>query len=191
MQPLTRDDLVPLAEYVARRAEFLDAHLRYCDRYRRVRVGPSATLVFENRQTLWFRIQEVLRVARIADPELVQHELDWYNRLLPKSDHLQAVLVIDELSGLDLPGEAVRLVLDDAVISATELTGRPEDRAARLTQWLEFGVFPAERQLLRDRKRPAHIEVEHAGYQHASTYLSDEIRQSLLDDLKPARRGAA
>src|SRR5262245_24391158 len=74
MRPLTLDDLVPLAEYVGRRAEFFDAHLRYCDRYRRVRIGPSATLVFENRQTLWFRLQEVVRVARLTEPGLLELE---------------------------------------------------------------------------------------------------------------------
>ena len=68
MHPLTLDDLMPLEEYAGKRREFFEAHQRYLDRYRRVRVGPQAALLFENRQTLWFRLQEVLRVARLADP---------------------------------------------------------------------------------------------------------------------------
>src|SRR5258708_18652838 len=95
MKPLTFDDLVPLEEFTARRAEFLEAHLRYVDRYRRVRVGPRLTLLFENRQTLWFRVQEVLRVARLAEPSWVRRELEVYNRLLPERDRLQAALVLD------------------------------------------------------------------------------------------------
>src|SRR4051794_28442812 len=119
MQPLTLDDLLPLAEYVGRRGEFFAAHARYLDRYRRVRVGPKLTLVFENRQTLWFRLHEVLRVARLADPLRVQQELDWYNRLLPTRDTLQAALLIDVAEGAGwaeesafwqgLAGEHVRL----------------------------------------------------------------------------------
>ena len=78
MLPLSVDDLVPLEEYASRRKDFFDAHRRYVDRYRRIRIGPKLTLIFENRQTLWFRIQEVLRVARLSDPAIVQRELDVY-----------------------------------------------------------------------------------------------------------------
>src|SRR5215831_5896190 len=94
MLPLTVDDLLPLNEYANRRREFFDSHVRYVDRYRRVRLGPRLTLVFENRQTLWFRVQEVLRVARLADPARVREELAVYNRLLPGAGRLQAALLI-------------------------------------------------------------------------------------------------
>src|SRR5438046_7425127 len=95
MQPLTLDDLLPLDEFSSRRREFFDALQRYLDRYRRVRVGPRLTLLFENRQTLWFRVQEVIRVARLADPARLREELELYNRLLPGRDRLQAALLIE------------------------------------------------------------------------------------------------
>ena len=72
MRPLTLDDLLPLSEYAARRREFFEAHARYLNRYRRVRIGPRVSLIFENRQTLWFRVQEILRVARLSDGARVQ-----------------------------------------------------------------------------------------------------------------------
>src|SRR3954453_16414320 len=128
MQPLTLDDLLPLAEYAGRRREFFAAHARYLDRYRRVRVGPKLTLVFENRQTLLFRVHEVLRVARLADPLRVQQELDWYNRLLPGRGTLQAALVIDVPDGpewgeqvrfwQELAGDDLRLVAGDEGVPA-------------------------------------------------------------------------
>src|SRR5438067_13069612 len=95
MLPLTLDDLLPLNEYAPRRQEFLASLHRYLDRHRRVRIGPCVTLLFENRQTLWFHVQELLRVARLAEPERVQQELDLYNRLLPKANCLQAALLIE------------------------------------------------------------------------------------------------
>src|SRR5262249_14902262 len=95
MRPLTLDDLLPLDEYAGRRREFFDSLTRYVDRHRRVRVGPRLTLLFENRQTLWFRVQEVLRIARLAEPQRVQQELDLYNRLLPGRHRLQAALLIE------------------------------------------------------------------------------------------------
>src|SRR5205823_3722573 len=94
MLPLTVDDLVPLEEYVARRREYFDSHRRYIDRYRRVRVGPRLTLIFENRQTLWFRVQEIIRIARLADRAEIEQELNLYNRLLPGPNLLQAALLI-------------------------------------------------------------------------------------------------
>src|SRR5574339_608633 len=95
MRPLTLDDLIPLEEYAGRRREYFESLTRYLDRYRRVRIGPQVMLVFENRQTLWFRLHELLRVARLADPVFVQRELDCYNRLLPGRDQLQAALLLD------------------------------------------------------------------------------------------------
>src|SRR5207248_8089370 len=95
MRPLTLDDLLPLEEYAGRRREFFESLGRYLDRHRRVRIGPRLTLLFENRQTLWFRVQELLRIARLSEPERVQQELDLYNRLLPGRDRLQAALLID------------------------------------------------------------------------------------------------
>src|SRR5215475_6632928 len=95
MRGLTQDDLLPLSDFAAQRREFFAAHRRYLDHYRRVRIGPKLTLLFENRQTLWFRVQELLRVARLAEPDHVQQELDLYNRLLPRRDCLQAALLID------------------------------------------------------------------------------------------------
>src|SRR5438874_12827227 len=94
MKGLTTDDLLTLDDFTARRRELFESHIRYVDRYRRVRIGPRLTLVFENRQTLWFRVQEVLRVARLAEPARVQQELELYNRLLPGKDRLQAALLI-------------------------------------------------------------------------------------------------
>src|SRR5262245_36551576 len=95
MDALTVEDLLPLEEFASRRREFFAAHQRYLDRYRRVRIGPSLTLLFENRQTLWFRVQEVLRVARLEEPNRVKQELDLYNRLLPDRGRLQAALLIN------------------------------------------------------------------------------------------------
>src|SRR5215467_1870693 len=95
MQPLTLDDLMPLEEYVGRRPEIFATQARYVDRYRRIRIGPKLTLIFENRQTLWFRVQEIIRVARLGDARDVQLELNLYNRLLPGVNLLQAALLIE------------------------------------------------------------------------------------------------
>jgi hypothetical protein len=193
MHPLTRDDLLPLDEYAARRREFFASHQRYLDRYRRVRIGPRVTLLFENRQTLWFRLQEVLRVARLADPLMVQQELDLYNRLLPGRDRLQAALLIDVPEGVPLTkelaawqtlrGEAVRLRVGADVRPACLITCRPEDRTIGTAHWVQFPLDAAARRRFADLRRPARFEIDHPPYRHESLPLSEDTRQSLLDDL--------
>ena len=197
MNALTLDDLLPLEEFAGRRRELFTAHARYLDRYRRVRVGPKATLVFTNRQTLWFQLQDVLRVARLAEPGRVQHELDLYNRLLPGRDRLQAALLLavdearlaEELAPWrDLRGGDLRLCLGPTQLPANLLTCRPEDRAAGTAHWVQFVVDAAARRLLADRRRPAYVALTRPHYSHESAPLSDDVRQSLLEDLELSDR---
>jgi hypothetical protein len=194
MRSLTADDLLSLEEYAGRRREFFDAQCRYLDRYRRVRVGPRATLLFENRQTLWFRVQEVLRVARLADPGRVRQELDLYNRLLPGPNRLHAALLIDvadetrlaeELAPWQaLRGQDVCLVLGSSASHPAELvTCRPEDRCIGAAHWVQLTLDTATRVQLGDFRLSARFEIRLAGYQHASPPLSEDVRQSLVEDL--------
>jgi uncharacterized protein DUF3501 len=193
MLPLTLDDLLPLEEYAGRRREFFDSHCRYLDRYRRVRLGPRLTLIFENRQTLWFRVQEIVRVARLTDSQNLQQELDLFNRLLPCKNHLQAALVLeveedarlaDELPPWkNIPDHSLWFCLEEKRYPATLLTSRPEDRALGAAHWVEFSLDETARRLLADIGQPAFFHFQSPEYDHQSPHLSDDIRQSLLDDL--------
>lgn len=193
MQGLTPEDLLPLDEYASRRREFFEAHGRYLDRYRRVRLGPRVTLVFENRQTLWFRLHEVLRVARLRERDRVQQELNLYNRLLPGRDQLQASLLVsvadetrlgEELAKWStLRGEALRFHLGRRALPADLLTCRPEDRCIGTAHWVQFLLDPSARDALADPRQPVRFTLSMPDYHHESASLSADIRQSLLDDL--------
>src|ERR1700676_3200042 len=169
MQPLTLDDLMPLDEYAGRRREFFDSHLRYLDRYRRVRVGPLVTLLFENRQTLWFRVQELLRVARLSDPRMIQRELDLLNRLLPGPGQLQASLLIEVQNEArlteqlkawaDLADEHLCLRVGHETYAARVLTCRPEDRCIGAAHWVQFSLDVPACKLLADFRQPAGVEL--------------------------------
>jgi hypothetical protein len=198
MRPLTLDDLLPLDEYAARRREFFEAQQRYLDAYRRVRIGPRVTLLFENRQTLWFRVQELLRIARLSDPERVQAELEIYNRLLPGLGRLQASLLIEvgdeaklseELAAWQqLRGDELRLRIGTRKFPADLVTCRPEDRCIGTAHWVQFALDADGRKLLLDFRQPACFEMLLAAYRHESPPLSEDVRQSLHDDLDVAER---
>jgi|SRR5262245_28904191 len=192
MQPLTSEDLIPLEEFSTRRAEFAEAHRRYCEQYRRVRVGPQALLLFENRQTLWYRVQEMLRVARLTDPQWVRRELAAINRLLPRQRHLQASLILSEPAPWrELKGDCVQMAIESLKIPAKLTTCRPADRAAGLAHWVEFEMPHPLRKAFANFSHEARIEIHSGAYQHSSAELSEEVRQSLLDDLAMSDRDAA
>jgi hypothetical protein len=194
MTPLSLDDLLPLEEYAGRRREFFESHSRYLDSYRRLRIGPSATLLFENRQTLWFRVQEVLRIARLREKRYVQQELDLFNRLLPAPGQLQAALLIDvpdetRLTELLAPwallaGEHLQFWVGEEVYPGKVLTCRPEDRSIGAAHWVQFTLDDEGRRLLGDQRQAALVEITLPTYTYSSALLSNEMRQSLVDDLK-------
>jgi hypothetical protein len=197
MDALTLDDILPLEEFATRRREFFVSHLRYLDRYRRVRIGPKLTLLFENRQTLWFRVQEVLRVARLAEPARVQQELDLYNRLLPRRNRLQAALVLnvdetrlsEELAPWrDLRGDQIRLHLGPGRYPANLLTCRPEDHCIGTAHWVQMVLDTDGRRRLAEPEHLARFTVTLPSYTHDSGPLGDEVRQSLLEDLRMSDR---
>src|SRR5579875_2442164 len=62
---------------------------------RRLSVGEHLTLLFENAQSVWYQVEEMLRVERITDEAAVQHELETYNELLPGAGELSATMLIE------------------------------------------------------------------------------------------------
>lgn len=193
MQPLTLDDLLPLEEYAKRRREFFDSLGRYLDRYRRVRIGPKVTLLFENRQTLWFRVHEIIRIARLSESGRLQKELDLYNTLLPGRNTLQAALVIDIADETRLAeelapwqgfnGTQLKLHIGRDFVPAMLVTSRTEDLSVGAAHWVQFTLDQGGRQVLGNLREPAYLALTLKEYQHQSATLGDEIRQSLLDDL--------
>lgn len=198
MQPLTLDDILPLDEFANRRREFFDSLERYVDRYRRVRIGPELTLLFQNRQTLWFRLQEVLRIARLQEPNRVQKELDLYNRLLPGRNRLQAALMIEVSADKpvsvalarwkNLKGDALRLHVGTKQIPAKLITCRPEDRCIGTVHWVQLHLEMGARLLVADFELRARFVTTLPSYRHESHPLSQDVRQSLLEDLELSDR---
>ena len=182
------DDFVDLSDDGA------DRHYLYLARCRRVRVGPAVTVVFENRDTLWFRFQELARVARMTDPGAVTPELEWYAGLLPARGRLTAAVWVAE------PGRRPSKALEDvrrAVVNGRlflraddgrEVAGayradRVTDRLIGLADWAEFHFTSDDMAAFADPAREWRPVVEADGYAHAGDPLNQAVRESLLTDL--------
>ncbi len=109
MQKLTRQDLYSLEEYAQERPAFRARVLEH-KKPRAVHLGPNATLYFEDRLTMQYQIQEMLRVERIFEREGIEDELGAYNPLIPDGANWKATFMIE------VPDEA--------------------ERRKRLTEWL-------------------------------------------------------
>lgn len=94
MKPIERGEILGLAEYEQVRDRFRGRVIESKKR-RRVQLGPKASVVFENRDTVLLQIQEMLRTERITRPDAVQHELDTYNELLPGPGEVSCTLMIE------------------------------------------------------------------------------------------------
>ncbi len=94
MKPIEPGEILGLAEYEKIRDHFRGRVIAE-KKARRVQLGPKASLVFENRDTVLLQIQEMLRTERITRPAAVQHEIDTYNELVPAEGELSATLMIE------------------------------------------------------------------------------------------------
>jgi hypothetical protein len=190
---LTIDDIADQRAYERERDAFR-AHIIELKKHRRVSIGPFVSLVFENRDTIRFQIQEMARAERILTDDGIQAELDVYNPLVPDKGALAATLFI-ELTSKDelvewLPKlvgieRAVRLHIDNDVVTA-----RPDaDHERQLTRetitasvhYVHFDLSPT--QVERFAGARIRIEAAHENYAYA-TELSKAAKESLLDDLR-------
>ena len=191
MNPLAAADITNLHEYELERADFRRRVIELKSR-RRIALGPSMTLVFENRDTVRFQIQEIVRVERIVRPEKVQHEVDVYNELIPGPGQVAATLfieiteearvqeVLDRFIGLDQPGRLV-LVVGSTRFSALFAPGQSREDRISAVHYIRFPLGPDGRRALESGAEAA-LEVAHGEYR-ARQVLSKETVAELIADL--------
>jgi hypothetical protein len=172
----------------ARRREVIELK-----RARRVSVGRYLTFVFENRDTVWFQIQEMVRAERIVDEAKIAEEVEVYNTLLPRPGELAATMfieieesaqikpVLDKLLGIDTQ-DYVRMTVGPHVIVATFETGHSDEERGKLSavHFARFALPPAARRPFLEAE--VALVVEHPN-ERARTVLPDAIKRSLLRDL--------
>ncbi len=94
MLPVNYSEISNIAEYELERPAYREAMMALKDR-RRVRVGDHLTFLFENRDTVRYQVQEMMRIERIVREHDIRHELESYNELIPGPAELSACLLIE------------------------------------------------------------------------------------------------
>ena len=190
MKPLTLDEIVGLDRYERERDAFRRRIIELKKR-RRVAVGDEITFVFENRATVLFQIQEMLRAEHITDLDKVREEVDCYNELLPHAGELSSTMLIEiteqeqirprlvSLIGID---RAVRLEVGDHVIRGEFEPGRSTEDNLSAVQYVRFRFDPESRERFVAGTGAARLVIDHPNY-HAVAVLEDSVRASLAADL--------
>lgn len=160
---------------------------------RRVSVGRHLSFVFENRQTVWFQIQEMIRAERLVDAEKIAEEIAVYNTLLPRPGELAATMfieigepervkpVLDAVLGIDTR-DYVRLQVGPHVVVGVFETGHSDEELGKLSavHFVRFPLPAAARQVFPDAE--VAVLVEHPN-ERARTVLSAAMRRRLAEDL--------
>lgn len=192
MKPLTVQDVLPFEEYERSRAAFRQRIIDLKQR-RRMAVGNLITLVFENRETVLFQIQEIIRAERILRPERISEEVEINNEQIPGAGELSATLmievtdpqqvkpVLDQLQGIDR-GPTVGIRVGPHLVYGMFEQGRSNEEKISAVHYVRFPVPEAVRAMMHDPAVPMQVVVTHPRYQ-AVQPVSEEMRRSLLEDL--------
>ena len=193
MNPLSPQDLLPAPEYEQQREQFR-SQIIALKRRRRISVGPLITLVFENRETLRFQTQEMIRVEHILDPHKVQEELDVYNVLMPGSGELSATLLIeiteqdrmkewlDVFMGLD-HGETVAIHAGVERAFGVFEGGHSHETKISAVHFVRFQPTASMITAFADLRQPVMLTVHHHEY-HAEASVPGSMREEWLQDLR-------
>jgi hypothetical protein len=192
MKPLTVHDVMPLEEYERERDAFRQRIINL-KQWRRISVGDLITLVFENRDTVLFQIQEIVRTERILAPERIREEVESYNEQVPGAGELSATLlievtdpakvkgVLDGLKGIDR-GATVALRIGTNFLYGAFEQGRSKEDKISAVHYVRFRIPEPVKAEMRNLQIPVEIVIDHTNYK-ASAKVPDETRFSLLNDL--------
>ncbi len=187
MEPVQSSEILAFQDYEIERRS-LRPRMMALKARRRVAVGEHLTFLFENRETVRYQIQEMMRIERIVDPAAIRHELDTYNELIPFRGELSASLLIEypdererdrrlrELLGLE---QHVWIEVAGFAPSRARFDTRQiaTDRISSV-QYVKFTLSPEERTRWGDGAR---LFVDHPRYR-AETRLSPEQISELARD---------
>ncbi len=190
-QELTRADILPWSEYARGRTEHR-RRITAIKRNRRVEVGPYVTFYFENFDTMWLQVQEMLHIERGGDAQ-VPEELAAYNPLIPKGRELVATFMIEiddplrrsrVLAGLGGIEETAFIEVGGARVAGKAEADQDRTTAEGKASSVQFVHFPftdAEVAAFREPDARVILGLSHPNYSHMAV-LSEATRAALAGD---------
>lgn len=188
---ITRREILPIADYAAIRKEKRSEASRI-KKDRRVSVGPFATFYFENYDTMWIQIHEMLYIEKGGEAQ-IEDELRAYNPLIPNGRELVATLMFEiddparrdrELRRLAGVEKTVSLSVGTEAVGAVAETDVERTTPGGKTSSVHFVRFPlTDRQIVafRDPDTKVALHIDHDNYGHAAS-MPRSVREALQAD---------
>ena len=192
MEKLNKSDLFSLEEYSINRDSFRKKVLEE-KQHRKVYIGEHVVLLFENKNTIQYQIQEMLRIEKIFDAEGIQEELDAYNPLIPDGSNLKAVMLI-EYPNVEERKEKLKILKgierkiwikvgshNKVFAIADEDLEREDETKTSAVHYLRYEFSPS---MINDWKNDSSIVmgIDHENYKSSETIISSDISSSLSGD---------
>jgi hypothetical protein len=193
MQKLSRDDLYSLEQYSAVRDDFRNKVLLH-KRNRRLELGSNAALYFEDRMTMQYQVQEMLRIERIFEADGIDEELEAYNPLIPDGSNWKATFMVEIPDAeerrkmltqlIDIENRVFMKVgdLEKCFAIADEDLERADETKTSAVHFLCFEL-PGEHVAALKEGAQLSAGIDHENYQVEVSPVAQNIRQSLLVDL--------
>jgi len=193
MQKLTRDNLMSLEEYAEARPAFRDRVMAH-KKDRRLDLGSNAALYFEDRLTMQYQVQEMLRIERIFEVDGINDELAAYNPLIPDGSNWKATFMVEfpeveerqkmleQLLGIE--DRVYVQVADFARVFAIadEDMERADAHKTSAVHFMRFELPPEQNAALKSGASLL-AGIDHDNYRVEISPIADNIRRSLLNDL--------
>ena len=195
MEKIKLADLLDITEYEKIRPQSRQEVMDH-KKVRRIQLGSEISLTFEDRTTIIFQIQEMMRAERLVHDSQIQVEIDVYNDLIPDQGELSATLFIEitesdqvkeklhKFLGLT-DGESLWLQIGDTKIYAAFEEGRAEEDKISSVHYIRFTLTKSVQESLENSAIEAKIGIDQGTYKY-TTVLSSDSRKSLINDLRPA-----
>ena len=196
MQRLTRNDLLGLEQYAAQRAAWRERVMAH-KKLRTLHVGPDTTWCFEDRLTIQYQVQEMLRAERTFEPAGIDEELGAYNPLIPDGCNWKATFMIEfpdaaeraralaRLKGIERRCWARAAGLPKVYAIADEDLERETEDKTSAVHFLRFELTHEMIAALRAGRALA-VGIDHPQYSHALDPVPDASVRALLSDLDRA-----
>ncbi len=193
MNKLSRDDLYSLEQYAEERPAFREKVLAH-KRDRRLDLGTNAALYFEDRLTMQYQVQEMLRIERIFEAEGINDELEAYNPLIPDGSNWKATFMVEfpeveerramlsQLIGIENRVYVQVADFDRVFAIADEDLERADGTKTSAVHFMRFELSPEQVAALKNGASLV-AGIDHENYHVEVSPVADNIRASLVNDL--------
>ena len=193
MKKISPDEILVLADYERVRERLRPLFIHEKER-RRLHLGSHLTFIFENAQTAWYQIEEMIRTEKMTGRDAIQHEIDTYNELIPAAHELAATLLIEYAEPRERDAALARLVglerhlwlkIGEKKIAARFDDRQISDERISAVQFVRFSLegVDAGRLLELAGKREVAVEADHPSLA-ARGEISGLLAASLAEDLR-------